>query len=83
MFRSSLSRRHAGAARTAAVTGLVLVSLALSTGAATAADTGSPAPRNPAVGDVGAFCERVAAVTDRLPLPSAPATVCKLVNGWD
>ncbi|MFF3392495.1 hypothetical protein ACFYW1_16405 [Streptomyces sp. NPDC002669] len=83
MFRSSLSRRRTGAARTAAVTGLVLVSLALSTGAATAADTGSPAPQHPATHDVGAFCERMGDLTDLLPLPSAPATVCKLVNGWD
>ncbi|MFE7617373.1 hypothetical protein [Streptomyces sp. NPDC057496] len=83
MFRSSLSRRHAGAARTAAVTGLVLVSLALSTGAAAAADTGPAVPQRPAAHDVGAFCEQVAELTDRLPLPAAPVTVCKLVNGWD
>ncbi|MGW2180176.1 hypothetical protein ACWCXX_19110 [Streptomyces sp. NPDC001732] len=83
MFRSSLSRRRAGAARTAAVTGLVLVSLALSTGAAAAADSTLPAPQHPTAHDVRAFCERVEAVTDRLPLPAAPVEVCKLVNGWD
>jgi hypothetical protein len=83
VFRSSLSRRHAGAARTAAVTGLVLVSLALSTGAAAAADTGPAAPQHPVTHDVQAFCEQMEAVTDRLPLPAAPVTVCMLVNGWD
>ncbi|MFJ9681119.1 hypothetical protein ACIRP2_24160 [Streptomyces sp. NPDC101194] len=86
MFSSSLSRRPAGAARTAAVTGLALVSLALSAGAASAAGTASFGPpagqHGPAQADQAA-CTHLETVLDRLLLPAAPVQVCKLVNGWD
>ncbi|MFB6942798.1 hypothetical protein [Streptomyces sp. NPDC056305] len=86
MFSSSLSRRPAGAARTAAVTGLAVVSLALSTGAASASGTASFGPPAGHPGPVQAdqtVCTRLETVLDRLPLPAAPVQVCKLVNGWD
>ncbi|MFC9620942.1 hypothetical protein ACFTXM_13360 [Streptomyces sp. NPDC056930] len=86
MFRSSLSTQPAGAARTAAVTGLALVSLALSAGAASASGTassGPPAPQRRPAHAVQTLCTRLEAVVDRLPSPAAPVQVCKLVNGWD
>ncbi|MEU6018613.1 hypothetical protein ABZ826_32710 [Streptomyces sp. NPDC047515] len=86
MFSSSLSRRPVGAARTAAVTGLALVSLALSAGAASASGTasfGSPAGQPGPVQADRTVCTSLQTILDRLPLSAAPVQVCKLVNGWD
>ncbi|MFJ5722167.1 hypothetical protein [Streptomyces sp. NPDC093149] len=86
MFSSSLSRRPAGAVRTAAVTGLALVSLALSAGAASAAGAASFGPPAGHPGPVQVdqtVCTHLEPALDRLPPPAAPVQVCKLVNGWD
>ncbi|MFF2326957.1 MULTISPECIES: hypothetical protein [unclassified Streptomyces] len=86
MFRSSLSRQYAGAARTAAVTGLTLVALTLSAGGAAASGTASAGSSGRQHGSghiVRTFCTRLGAAVDRLPAPAAGPDVCKLVNGWD
>ncbi|MFJ1616779.1 hypothetical protein ACIODT_25810 [Streptomyces sp. NPDC088251] len=83
MLRSSLSRQYAGATRTAAVTGLALVSLALSAGAATASGAAPSAQRHGPAPAVQTLCTYLEAVVDRLTLPAVPAEVCTLVNGWD
>ncbi|MFF9349547.1 hypothetical protein [Streptomyces sp. NPDC014734] len=87
MFSSSLSRRPAAVARTAAVTGLALAAFALGAGTASAAQAASP--ETAAAGQLpGHAADRVCtgpeAVLGQLSLP-APASVpvCKLVNGWD
>ncbi|WP_327367863.1 hypothetical protein [Streptomyces sp. NBC_01217] len=87
MFRSSLSRHSAGAVRTAAVTGLAVVMLALSAGAATASGPATPGSASQHGGGpehaAQTICTRLEAVVDRLPDVAAPVEVCKLVNGWD
>lgn len=84
MFRSSLSHRSGRFARAVAVGGLAFASLALCTGVASA-----DAPAGPAASGgmpdhaVQVVCTHLGDALDVLPPHSAPAQVCKLVNGWD
>lgn len=91
MFTSSLSRKPAALARTAAVTGAALAALAFSAGTAGASAIAAErpaAPRGGAVEEIpghvaSRVCTELEAIVAQLPVPSAPAQVCKLVNGWD
>ncbi|OKJ28106.1 hypothetical protein [Streptomyces sp. CB01580] len=91
MFSSSLSRKPAGLARTAAVTGIALAAFGFTAGTASAGTV--PAERS-ALPQAGAgedlpahlvqrVCTELGAIVAQLPVSSAPAQVCKLVNGWD
>ncbi|MEE1795383.1 hypothetical protein PUR28_32180 [Streptomyces sp. BE308] len=85
---SSLSQQPRGPVRSAvAVTTLALVSLALSAGAASAAPASATAPEHLPEHlpehTARTLCTQVEEFLGRLPLPSGPVRVCKLVNGWD
>ncbi|MFC9859653.1 MULTISPECIES: hypothetical protein [unclassified Streptomyces] len=81
---SSLSQQPRGPVRSAvAVTTLALVSLALSAGAASAAPASATAPEHLPEQTARTLCTQVEEFLGRLPLPSGPVRVCKLVNGWD
>ncbi|MFF9401128.1 hypothetical protein ACF1FX_10660 [Streptomyces sp. NPDC014646] len=96
MFSSSLSRKPAGLARTAAVTGIALAAFGFSAGTASAgtvpaersAAPQAALPQAGAAEDLPAHlvqrvCTELEAIVAELPVSSAPAQVCKLVNGWD
>ncbi|MEE1738955.1 hypothetical protein [Streptomyces sp. BE147] len=80
---SPLSRTPRGTVRGAvAVTALTLVSLALSTGSASAAPAAGSPERLPGHA-VHTICTQLDELLGRLPVSSGPVQVCKLVNGWD
>ncbi|MEU3656390.1 hypothetical protein AB0E67_27010 [Streptomyces sp. NPDC032161] len=101
MFSSSLSRKPAALARTAAVSGIALAAFGFTAGTASAGTVPaerSAAPRTataqaafPQAGGVESLpahlvqrvCTELEAIVAQLPVSSAPAQVCKLVNGWD
>ncbi|MFE1402284.1 hypothetical protein ACFW5D_01165 [Streptomyces sp. NPDC058770] len=101
MFSSSLSRKPAGLARTAAVTGFALAAFGFSAGTASAGTVPAERPAAPqaaasqaALPQAGAgadfpahlvqrVCTELEAIVAQLPVSSAPAQVCQLVNGWD
>ncbi|MFI8436695.1 hypothetical protein ACIGJO_23675 [Streptomyces sp. NPDC079020] len=81
---SPLSRKPRGPVRGAvAVTALTLVSLALSTGAASAAPAATGSPERLPEHAVQVICTQLDELIGRLPVSSGPVQVCKLVNGWD
>ncbi|MGW7093015.1 hypothetical protein [Streptomyces sp. NPDC054874] len=82
MSRSPLAKKQRRPARAAAlVTGIALAALALSTGLASATTPAGPPPTADHVTRL--ICTELADLIGQLPPESAPAQVCKLVNGWD